>query len=68
MDWDLIGLIIFSIILIVIFVVTMVIGLMKISGDASHQEEKDYQELMKKEQSEEGRESRSCDRMNGQPQ
>lgn len=58
MDWDLIGLIIFSIILIVIFVTAMVIALMKISGDASRQEEKDYQELIKKEQNEEGRESR----------
>ena len=58
MDWDLIGLIIFSIILIVIFVVSMVIDLMKISGDTSRQEEKDYQESIKKEQSEEGRESR----------
>lgn len=58
MDWDLIGLIIFSIILIVIFVTAMVIALMKISGDASRQEEKDYQKLIKKEQNEEGRESR----------
>lgn len=56
--WDLIGLIIFLIIFVVIFVIAMVIALMKISGDASRQEEKDYQELIKKEQSEEGRESR----------